>query len=109
MTGRDDPMPLRDAVAALGRRLGLPAPDVVATLHARWPELVGPAIAQHARVRSVHDGVCTIEVDGPAFATRFRYKTSDLVGQLNECCGGPVVDSVRVVVATPRPGPRKAR
>ncbi len=36
--GRDEPVPLRDAVAAVGRKLGMPAPDVFATLTREWPD-----------------------------------------------------------------------
>jgi predicted nucleic acid-binding Zn ribbon protein len=105
MTRRDEPMPLRDAIAAVTQRLGLPAPDAVATLDARWDEIAGPAVAQHARVRSVRDGVCTIAVDGPGWATRLRYGASDLVERANACCGAGTVTAIRVVVE----GPRKTR
>ena len=105
MTRRDDPVPLRDAIAAVGRQLGLPAHDGVAALTARWPDIVGAAVSEHARVGSVHDGVCTIVVDGPAWATQLRYRANDLVARVNECCGAGTVSTVRVVVA----GPRKAR
>ena len=57
-------MPLSDALAAVGRDLGVPEPDVVARVVGLWAELVGPAVAAHARVRSVHAGVCTVTVDG---------------------------------------------
>ena len=32
---------LRDAVAAVGRELGMPAPDAFATLVGAWPAIVG--------------------------------------------------------------------
>ena len=58
-----EPVLLSDALAAVGRDLGVPEPDVVARVVALWDELVGPAVAAHARVRSVHAGVCTVTVD----------------------------------------------
>jgi predicted nucleic acid-binding Zn ribbon protein len=105
VTRRDEPVPLRDAIAAVGRELGLPPADVVATLVKQWEDIVGPAIAQHAEVRSVRDGECTIVVDGPAWATQLRYGSADLVSRVNERCGEGAVTSVRVVVS----GPRKTR
>jgi hypothetical protein len=102
VTRRDDPVPLRDAVTKVGEELGLSAPGVVATLTARWSEIVGPAIAAHATVRSVRDGECTIVVDGPVWATQLRYATSDLLARANEHCGEGSVTSVKVLVATPR-------
>ena len=105
MTRRDEPVPLRDAIAMVGKELGLPSPDLIATLISRWVDIVGPAIAAHAQVRSVRDGECTIVVDGPVWATQLRYGASDLVARVNERCGEGAVTSVKVVVA----GPRKTR
>jgi predicted nucleic acid-binding Zn ribbon protein len=102
VTRRDEPVPLRDAMAAVGKELGLPPADVVGTLISQWEDIVGPAIAQHAEVRSVRDGECTIVVDGPAWATQLRYAANDLVGRVNERCGDGAVTSVKVVVSGPR-------
>ena len=102
MTRRDEPVPLRDAIAAVGKELGLHPADVVGTLASQWADIVGPAIAEHATVRSVRDGECTIVVDGPAWATQIRYGSSDLVARVNECCGEGSVTSIRVVVSGPR-------
>ncbi len=101
----DEPVPLRDAIAAVSREIGLPAPDVVSTIVERWRDIVGPVIAEHAHVRSVRDGECTIAVDGPAWATQLRYGSSDLLGRVNEQCGEGSVTSIRVVVS----GPGKTR
>src|SRR5436853_6399220 len=102
MTRRDEPIPRRDAIAIVGRQPGIPSAEVVGTLVARWVDIVGPAIAAHAHVRSVRDGECTIVVDGPVWATQLRYGSSDLIARVNERCGGGLVTSVKVVVAGPR-------
>jgi predicted nucleic acid-binding Zn ribbon protein len=99
---REDPVPLRDALAAVGKELGLPATNDLDVLIAVWSELIGNDVAQHARVRSVRDGECTIEVDGPVWATRVRYLMSDLQRLANERCGEGFLTNVRVVVAAPR-------
>ncbi len=80
MTSRD-PVPLRDALAAVSRDLRLAAPDALADLTAVWREIAGPDVAGHARVVSLRDGRCTLEVDGPVWATRVRYLTSELCHQ----------------------------
>ncbi len=98
MTRRDEPMPLRDALAAVGNEIGMPEPDALTTLVAAWPELAGPLLAGHSRVRSVRHGECTVEVDGPAWATQLRYLAADLIEAANERCGGPVVSTLTVVV-----------
>jgi predicted nucleic acid-binding Zn ribbon protein len=102
MTRRDEPVPLRDAIASVGRELGLPDPDALNTLIAAWPDIVGPAVAQHAHVRSVRDGVCTITVDAPAWATQLRYVESEVVARAAQRCGPGVVTALRVVVGDPR-------
>ncbi len=99
---REDPVPLRDALAAVGKELGLPDTNDLDVLVAVWAELVGGDVAHHARVRSVRDGECTIEVDGPAWATRVRYLVGDLQRHANERCGDGFLTQVRVVVKAPR-------
>jgi predicted nucleic acid-binding Zn ribbon protein len=99
---RDEPRPLRDALAAVRKELGLPEGNNFEVLVAMWPDIVGIDVAQHTRVRSLRDGECTVEVDEPAWATRVRYLTSDLLRLANERCGEGVVTGVRVVVTSPR-------
>ena len=99
-----EPVQLRDAVAAVGRDLGIPNPDAFVALTNAWPEIVGEALVAHAEVRSIRDGVCTIAVDGPGWATQLRYAERQLVERAARCCGPGVVTSIRVVV----PGPGAA-
>ena len=103
--GSDEPVPLRDAVAAVGRELGLPAPDQVVTLSEAWPEIAGERFAAHAAVRSVRDGVCTVEVDGPGWATQLRYAEQQLLERAVRHCGPGVVTSIRTVVRGAGEGP----
>ena len=73
-------MPLRDAVAAVGRELGMPAPDdVVDAVGRRGRRSSDERFAAHTAVRSVRDGVCTVEVDGPAGRPSCATPSSDLV------------------------------
>jgi predicted nucleic acid-binding Zn ribbon protein len=101
--GRHDaePVPLAEAVAAVGRQLGFPEPDVFSTLSAEWPAIVGEQLAPHTSVRSLRDGVCTVEADGPGWATQLRYAQHQLVERAAECCGAGVVTSFRTVVKHP--------
>ena len=102
MTSRDEPVRLGDAIAKVGKELGVPAPDALSALSARWSDIVGPMVAAHATVRSVRDGECTIEVDGPVWATQLRYGANEVLERANALCSGLELGSVRVVVATPR-------
>jgi len=102
--GSGDPVPLRDAVAAVGRELGMPPPDELTALVSAWTEIVGDDVAAHATVRSVRAGVCTIAVDDPGWATQVRYAEQQIVGRSETCVGPGVVRSIRVVVAGPARG-----
>jgi predicted nucleic acid-binding Zn ribbon protein len=104
-SSRDEPVRLGDAIARVGKELGVPAVDALSMLGARWADIVGPVIAAHATPRSVRDGECTIEVDGPVWATQLRYAANEVLDRANDYCGGLELRSVRVVVA----GPRKTR
>jgi predicted nucleic acid-binding Zn ribbon protein len=86
-----EPVPLRDALEAVSKDLRLAAPDALSALAASWRELAGADVAAHARVVSLRDGKCTLEVDGPAWATRVRYLT-------NELCRQGSLTEVKVVV-----------
>jgi predicted nucleic acid-binding Zn ribbon protein len=97
----DEPVPLRDALADVSRDLGVPQPDVHARAVALWREVVGTVIAEHARVRSVRDGVCTVTVDAPEWATQLRYLEAGVVRRAAEVLGPAVVTSVKVVVVPP--------
>ena len=97
----DEPVSLRDAVSAVGRQLGIPEPDAFAKLSNAWPGIIGAHLAPHASVRSIRDGVCTVEVDGPGWATQLRYAEQQLVERATECCGPGLVTSIRTVVVEP--------
>jgi predicted nucleic acid-binding Zn ribbon protein len=89
------PVPVRDALA----EVGLPAPGVLGPLTARWPEVVGPAIAEHARLRSLRRGVLTIAVDAAPWATELRYLEHELRARVAAIVGPDAVHEVRIVVA----------
>jgi predicted nucleic acid-binding Zn ribbon protein len=92
-------MPLADALAAVGADLGLADPGVVAILARRWPEIVGPAIAPNARLRSLRGTTLTIAVESGAWATQLRYLETEMLTRISAIVGDGVIDGVRVVVA----------
>ena len=104
---RDEPVPLRDALAALGRDLGVPDPDVLARVVTLWREVVGSVVAAHAHVRSVRDGVCTVDGRRPGVGDavavpRTGRRRARVERALRAGCRG-VGEGRRV------PGPRRAR
>ena len=85
--GGDEPTSLGDALAAVGRELGMSATGAVTALARRWPEVVGDDVAEHAHPSSVRDGVLTVVVDGPIWATQLRYLEAVILEHADP--GGP--------------------
>jgi predicted nucleic acid-binding Zn ribbon protein len=96
---RDDPRPIGDALRSVRRELGLGEPSHFDALTAAWPELVGTALAAHARPRALRDGVLGIVVDGPEWASQLRFLDQVLVERIAADLPQVEVREVRVTVA----------
>ena len=103
------PVPIGEAIAAVGEELGMGDPRTVGRLEQAWPDLVGPAIAEHARIRSLRKGVLTIAVDAAPWATQLRYLESEIVGRAAALLGAGAVTGARIVVDGPARGSRDER
>ena len=66
-------------------------------LFSRWEELVGPAIAAHARPLRLQDGRLVVLTDDPAWASQLHWLATDLVARIAES-GGPRLDGIVVRV-----------
>jgi len=104
----DDPQPLSDALDAVRAEFGFPAGDALATLDARWSDVVGEDVAAHADLLAVRDGVATIAVDSPPWATQLRYLEPVLVERANALAGRETVRAI-VVHVRPEPGAKRGR
>lgn len=98
----DEPLSVRDALGTLGRQLGLPEPGKLGGLTEHWAEVVGPEVADHARLRSLRGGVLTIAVDAAPWATELRYQEETIRRRVADVTGVDLVTSVRIVVDPPR-------
>jgi predicted nucleic acid-binding Zn ribbon protein len=96
----DDDLPRRigESIDRATEALGAPRASALHTVFVRWPELVGPAIASHARPLSLKEGVLTIGVDQPGWATQLRYLEATLLTQLGVALGDGVVGRVDIRV-----------
>jgi predicted nucleic acid-binding Zn ribbon protein len=97
----DDPTPVGEALGSVSAELGLPDPVAMGALSERWADIVGDALAPHARLRSLRGGLLTIAVDAAPWATELRYLEAVLRRRVEEVTGRDVVRSVRVVVDPP--------
>jgi predicted nucleic acid-binding Zn ribbon protein len=98
--GRDDdlPQPLSGALDRVARRLGAPRSSALSAVFARWEEIVGEGIAQHARPLSLRNGALVVGVDEPGWATQVKYLTTTLLERLVEVAGEGAVTTIEVRV-----------
>jgi predicted nucleic acid-binding Zn ribbon protein len=96
----DEPARLRDTLAAVGADLGL-APGALEALTQRWPELAGAELAAHSRVGALREGVLTVVVDAPGWATPLRYLQPEVLARAAEAVGEGVVRGLRIRVERP--------
>jgi hypothetical protein len=95
-SGGRPPRRLDESLSEVAAALHLDDPRVTAAVFGGWGELVGAAVAAHARPRVLRQGVLTVEVDSPAWATQLRMLEGELVTRLEG------VRSLRVVVSARR-------
>jgi predicted nucleic acid-binding Zn ribbon protein len=96
--GWRDPRPLGESLDRLSHTLGAPGATALAALFERWEDIVGPAVAAHARPLKLAGGVLTVAVDEPGWATQLTYLEADLVRRVEEVVGAGAVREVRVRV-----------
>ncbi|MDQ4144524.1 MAG: DUF721 domain-containing protein [Actinomycetota bacterium] len=93
---REDPERLQNLLGEVGARLGLGSPADVGKVWARWREIVGPGIADHADPTSLREGVLRVRADSPAWATEIGYLGGEIRSRINEAVGSALVAEVRV-------------
>lgn len=87
-----------EALERLASELGLEERRPAVAVQERWAGVAGEEVAAHAAPRRLDEGVLTVEVDDPAWATHVRYLGPALADALNEALGALVVRELRVVV-----------
>ena len=98
----EDPRQIGDGLDRIAHRLGAPAASAMGAVFSRWEAAVGSAIAAHARPVGLHDGVLTVAVDDPAWATQLRFLANDIVGKIAAVAGPNVVGRIEVRVEPSR-------
>lgn len=98
--GRDgrDPLSLGAAVRGLITERGWEVPAAVGGVMGRWPQLVGPEVAQHCEPEHYDEAerVLTVRCDSTAWATQLRLLAPRLVARLNEDLGQGTVVLLKV-------------
>ncbi|MGH9069568.1 MAG: DciA family protein [Acidimicrobiales bacterium] len=93
-----DPAPLSRSLDRLSQSLGAPSAEVLRVVFASWDDLVGAALAAHARPLSIRDGALVVVVDHPSWATEVRWLGPELLARLTEAAGEQVAGRIEVRV-----------
>ena len=105
VTGRSrEPRAVGAELADLLRARGWDGRLAAARVVARWPEVVGEAVAVHCQPsRLDEDGTLHVVADSAAWATQLTYLQGKLLDRLTAECGPGLVRSIQVRTADPRP------
>jgi predicted nucleic acid-binding Zn ribbon protein len=96
--GEADPRPVSESLDRITRRMGAPTSSVMTAVFARWAELVGPELADHAQPESLRSGVLTIVTDDPAWAAQLRFLAAEIVTRVGAAAGRSEVVDLRIKV-----------
>ena len=105
MTRRSrEPQPIGAELADVLRARGWDSRLAAARVVARWPEVVGPAVAAHCQPsRLEEDGTLQVVADSAAWATQLTYLQGKLLDRLGAECGHGLVRKIRVRTNEGRP------
>lgn len=94
-----DPVPLSAAVSRLITERGWETPAAVGGVMGRWPQLVGPEVAQHCEPEGYDEEarVLRVRCDSTAWATQLRLLAPQLVARLNTDLGQGTVRVIKVL------------
>lgn len=92
-----DPLMLGDQMDRLLVDRGWRVDVAVGSVMGRWPQIVGPEVAQHCTPVTFQDGVLTVRADSTAWATQIRLLTSSILGRLDGEVGKGTVAELKVV------------
>ena len=96
------PRPVGASLDRVVAALGAPPAPVLEAVFGCWADLVGPAVAAHARPASLAGGVLVVNVDEPAWGSELRYLAPQLLSRIAAALGTGTVTRMEVRVR-PRP------
>jgi len=100
----DEPRPIAESLSSMLRAMRGVDAAAMGGVFGTWDEAVGPAVAAHARPVRLDEGVLTVRVDDPSWATQMRLLEHDVRARVKAACG---VDLVRVEVRVERTDRRR--
>lgn len=91
--------PIADAVGSLLKTLGIADPDTSARLVSDWATITEEPWETSTRPVRLRNGELVLEVATAAEVSVLRYRTGELLAQLDRILGEGVVDVVRLKTA----------
>jgi predicted nucleic acid-binding Zn ribbon protein len=101
-----DPLLIGEQLEKLVADRGWEVDVAVGSVIGRWPQIVGPDIAEHVQPVSFENGVLTVRAVSTAWATQMTLLTSVLLGRLEQEVGAGTVSEI---VVTGPSGPTWAK
>ncbi|HLF14372.1 MAG TPA: DUF721 domain-containing protein [Bacteroidota bacterium] len=88
------PKRLGDLIPALLEKLGLSKGIHDRLVLERWPEIVGPKIAEVTVAERIRDGKLWVSVSHPTWRNELTFMKRELIGRLNAAMGEEVVKDI---------------
>ena len=107
-----DPRAMSDNVEALLSRMGWTEHIEVASVTARWREVIGDQIADHCEPVSFDEGALLLRASSSAWATQMQLMSGQVRHRLNEEFGREVVKELRFIGPSDKnwvKGPRRVK
>jgi predicted nucleic acid-binding Zn ribbon protein len=97
----DPPVPLAESLDRVMAAIGSAPVGTVSAVFARWPGIVGPAIASATEPVALDHTTLVVAVRDGGWASQLRWMERDLLAKLADALGEGVVERLEVRV---RPG-----
>ncbi len=93
-----EPSRLKEPLEQLVRNLGAPPVSILTRLGERWPDLVGPALAEVTRPVELVDGTLTVACSDGAVAAQVSWMEAQVRDRFDEVFGAGQLERVRTRV-----------
>ena len=90
------PQPLGDIFSKFLAQRGWKEPVAVGSVLADWSSIVGPQIAENAKVESFENATLILRASSTAWATQLRLLTPQLMHKFNEVLGTGVITKLEI-------------
>ena len=95
------PQHVGQAVAKVLGRIGAsPSTQTMELVFTRWEEVAGTELAAHLRPMRLQNSVLIVGVDHPAWATRARMESEQILARVRQL-GDTTIERIEVVVQRP--------